>query len=98
MIPKVFRAHPIVELCFPGIRPKSTHRPNLSHFITILLFTIASFPPTFDIPLDKIHVFSYALCVDTDRASIAIPIDATGGYRQEQCPTNEIETDKKDAR
>jgi hypothetical protein len=54
--------------------------------------------PEIDIPLDKIYMFPYVSCIDVERAKHAIPIGATGISRQEQCPTNEIETDKKDAR
>lgn len=88
----------MIESRFTDIRPKSVHSPDLRHFMTIFPLTILLLFPGIDLPLDKIRVYSYALFVDTDRAKKAIPIDATGGYRQEQCPTNEIETDKKDAR
>ena len=77
MIPKLSRAHfQVAIISVPGLRPKSVHRLDFRHVLTIFLFTNRSFSLKGDIPLDKIALFSYAFCVGTDRTPRAIPIGA----------------------
>ena len=91
MIPNSSQAEFMVDSPFTGIRPTSVPSPDLRDLLPIVPSTIVSFFLRSDIPLDKIRVCSYALSIDPDKATRAIPIDVTGDARHGQGPTSEME-------
>jgi hypothetical protein len=81
----------MVACCCSDLRPTSAHHPDVCHVLTLFPFSLPSFFPDRDIPLDKISLCSYASSSEMERGKKAIPIGATGDDRHGQIPTSEME-------